>query len=223
MVRPGLGIVIPALNEQETIETVIKDLVTYGIVIVVDDGSKDQTASLAEKAGAVVVSHPINQGYDAAIESGIKKAKELNLAYVVTFDADGQHDHHLIDAFYQKLANSSDLVLGIRPHKQRIMEVILGIYFKTRFGVEDILCGMKGYRTKLFDQNQGFDHINSVGTELAMMSIKRGACFSQIPVPMAKRDDHPRFGNIISSNGKIARALWALIKLDYSSRKLSSH
>ena len=69
-----VGIVIPALNESATIVGIVKAVGKYGIPIVIDDGSTDNTAEWALQVGAVVVSHEKNQGYDVALNSGFKKA-----------------------------------------------------------------------------------------------------------------------------------------------------
>ena len=79
MDRSRIGIVIPALNESLTIENIVKTVVKYGLPIVVDDGSVDDTSKLAVSAGAVVVSHLQNCGYDCALNSGFKKADELGM------------------------------------------------------------------------------------------------------------------------------------------------
>ena len=79
MDRSRIGIVIPALNESLTIENIVKTVVKYGLPIVVDDGSVDDTSKLAVSAGAVVVSHLQNCGYDCALNSGFKKADELGI------------------------------------------------------------------------------------------------------------------------------------------------
>ena len=74
MDRLRIALVVPALNEAATIAAVVKGALRYGTCIVVDDGSTDDTADRARQAGAVVVSHTANLGYDAALNSGCKVA-----------------------------------------------------------------------------------------------------------------------------------------------------
>ena len=83
---------IPAYNEERTMAEVIRGVISSGTPIVVDDHSRDQTASIAEVEGAVVVRHSRNGGYDAALNLGFSKAVELGVEYIVTLDADGQHE-----------------------------------------------------------------------------------------------------------------------------------
>src|SRR5258708_30997452 len=114
--RPA--ILIPALNAADTVEGVVKGLrAQVGDLIpifVVDDGSTDATAELAEKAGARVLRHPINRGKGAAIRTGLRAARDAGCDVALTVDADGQHppDHaaRLLDSSYDPHA----LVLGTR-------------------------------------------------------------------------------------------------------------
>lgn len=209
------AIIIPAYNEEKTIAMVIEKVKPYGTVIVVNDASKDGTAALANKTGAVVVSHNANKGYDGALNSGFSKADELGCHYAITFDADGQHEASIIERYLDFLQNQNyDLVLGVRPKKARISEDIIGVYFRLRFGIKDILCGMKGYNMSLYKKNGGFDHIKSIGAELTMISVKSKCRFIQVPVPIYHRIGKARFGNVIKSNMRIIKALFKVIMLD---------
>src|SRR5271166_5984567 len=90
--RSRIAIIVPALNEAATIGPVLARVKQYGSPIVVDDGSGDETAQLARAAGAAVVTHAVNQGYDAALNSGFAYAARMGCAYAITIDADGQHN-----------------------------------------------------------------------------------------------------------------------------------
>ena len=91
-----LVILIPAFNEAESIAQVIRSMpdqiegITQIQVLVVDDGSKDDTAVLAREAGAMVVSHPYNQGVGKAFNTGLTTALEMGADIMVNIDADGQ-------------------------------------------------------------------------------------------------------------------------------------
>src|SRR5688572_20300289 len=90
--RAQIAVVIAAYNEGPAIgEVVVGALQHAGIVVVVDDGSVDDTVALAHEAGAHVVRHPVNLGQGAALQTGIDYALKLGAQYLVTFDADGQH------------------------------------------------------------------------------------------------------------------------------------
>ena len=109
-----VSIVIPAKNEASSLPAVlaaIRTQVDPFEMIVVDDGSTDDTASLARAAGATVVSHPYSMGNGAAIKSGIRAARG---DIVVFMDADGQHRPEDIPALLAKLAQGYDMVVGSR-------------------------------------------------------------------------------------------------------------
>jgi glycosyltransferase involved in cell wall biosynthesis len=88
----SIWVVVAAFNEAAVIEPIISDIVrrTYQVVVV-DDGSSDSTGQIARSAGAAVVTHPVNLGQGAALQTGIKFALQNGADCIVTFDADGQH------------------------------------------------------------------------------------------------------------------------------------
>jgi polyprenyl-phospho-N-acetylgalactosaminyl synthase len=110
-------VVVPMFNEAQVIgEVVIQLRGTFPVVVCVDDGSSDDSAARARAAGALVVSHPTNLGQGAALETGIRFALALSETdYVVTFDADGQHDVGDARAMVERAAQSgAQVVLGSR-------------------------------------------------------------------------------------------------------------
>jgi len=114
-------ITIPALNEQETIGQVITDIhnvmksTKYKYKVqVVDDGSKDNTKKVAEQAGALVYSHPINLGLAETFRTEIQKALENKADVIVHTDADGQYQAKDIPRLIHEIENGYDLVLGNR-------------------------------------------------------------------------------------------------------------
>ncbi len=110
-------IVIPAYNEAALIGEVVsgvRAVVGEAQILVVDDGSCDDTAQRAQRAGAQVLRHSQNRGYGAALLSGYRHAVEQGAARVIQLDADGQHDAASIGVILQALAEGADLVLGSR-------------------------------------------------------------------------------------------------------------
>jgi glycosyltransferase involved in cell wall biosynthesis len=210
MEKLKIAIIIPAFNEENTISRVINSIKSYGIPIVVNDASTDRTETVANDAGAIVINHIHNEGYDKSLDSGFKKADALNCNYVVTFDADGQHDSNAIPLFINELKNGFDLVLGFRTKKQRFSELLFSFFTRNRLGWRDPLCGMKGYNIKLYKELGYFDSYNSIGTELAFFGILNGYSFIELHVPIFHRSDHSRFTSI-SANFKILKSLLKLI------------
>lgn len=207
------AVIIPAYNEEFTIAKVIQDVMSVGvIVIVVNDASTDATSSISKKEGAIVVDHKLNSGYDAALESGFKKAIQLGVDAVITFDADGQHDAAILNEFINNLMSGCvDIVIGERVNPARIAEYIFNIYGRVRFGVNDLLCGLKGYKVSVYKQNGRFDGSKSIGTELILFALRNKLPFNTIKVSINSRNGKPRFGSIFIANFRIIRALFIAI------------
>lgn len=112
----SIYVVIAAYNEESVIGATVagvKEVTPH--VIVVDDASRDATGDNAAAAGALVARHPINLGQGAALQTGIEYALSLGAQYIVTFDADGQHDAAEIMGMVQALqASGADIALGSR-------------------------------------------------------------------------------------------------------------
>ena len=110
-------IIIPAYNEQNNIAKVIRDIkkVTTADIIIIDDGSKDQTRKKALKEGVFVISHPFNMGYGVALQTGYKFAVRHNYDILLQIDGDGQHIPDSIPDFFKKVeAEDCDVLIGSR-------------------------------------------------------------------------------------------------------------
>ena len=110
-------LIIPAFNEEESIVSVIEGIKKHSDadIIVVDDGSSDQTVSRATKAGALVVRHPYNMGYGTALQTGYKYAVKKKYDFLVQIDGDGQHDPKYIPALFEEVeAGRCDVAIGSR-------------------------------------------------------------------------------------------------------------
>lgn len=208
-----VAIVIPAWNEAATIVGVVKSVLPFGTVIVVDDASDDGTDRLAAKAGALVVSHESNLGYDGALNSGFAKCADLGADYIVTFDADGQHDPENLPTMIDMLRSGADLIVGIRPARARIAEKIFALVTWAVWGLRDPLCGLKGYRTSLYRDAGRFDSCQSIGTQLALYAARRHERFQteQFAVQIHERKDEARIGGCLRANWRIATALFRVL------------
>lgn len=111
-------IIIPAYNEGVRIGEVIRsvrDIDPTFDIVVINDGSRDNTAQVAHDAGAMVVSHPFNLGYGVAIQTGYKFALAKGYDFVVQIDGDGQHDPACIKQLLTPvIEGTTDLALGSR-------------------------------------------------------------------------------------------------------------
>lgn len=116
-----LVILLPALNEESTIVKVVKSIprqfdgISDVVVLVIDDGSKDKTAELAQNAGAVVVSHKNNRGVGSAFRTGLNTSLEIGADIMVNIDADGQFSPEDIPLLINPILNhQADFVSGDR-------------------------------------------------------------------------------------------------------------
>ena len=207
MERSRIAIIVPALNEERSIGSVVAAIMAYGIPIVVSDGSADHTAEAAAAAGAIVVRHERNRGYDAALNSGFRRAAELGAEYALTLDADGQHDPTLIPQFTRLLADGYWLVIGVRPNPARTSEWIFAAYTRLACGILDPLCGMKAYAMTAYEELGHFDSYRSMGTELALHTVRAGHPVAQVNIPITRRRGASRQGGRMRGNARIFRAL----------------
>jgi glycosyltransferase involved in cell wall biosynthesis len=207
MDRHRLAVVIPALNEAASIARVVAAAARHGQCIVVDDGSTDATARVAQEAGALVVRHASNRGYDAALDSGFRAAADAGCEVIVTLDADGQHDPALVGRFVAAIDAGAAVVLGVRSHRARLAEHLFAWYTRARWGIADPLCGLKAYRTEVYRALGHFDSYRSIGTELMLFAARSGRPVAQVAFEVGEREGQPRFGRRLGANGKILRAM----------------
>ncbi len=204
----SVAVVIPALNEELLIERVVLAVMPYAMPIVIDDGSSDSTASIARNSGAIVIMHSRNLGYDAALGSGLIRSIELGYDYAITIDGDGQHNPQTVEIFKKKFEEGADLVVGVRDKHQRFAETIFAFIGKKLWGVNDPLCGMKGYRLKLLSQVENFYTYKSIGTEITLRAAKAGYRIEQVPITTLERQGKSRFGVGLVANCKILKSLF---------------
>lgn len=107
-------IIIPAYNEERTVSWVVEEARKYGSVIVIDDCSTDDTAELARKAGAKVVTNEKNSGLGYSLRAGFSRALETNADIIITMDADGQHSPKDLPKLIKKVEEGYGFVLGER-------------------------------------------------------------------------------------------------------------
>jgi len=144
-------VLIPAYNEERSVASVVCSARTYLPVLVIDDGSTDDTAQEARLAGAMVLSNGQNQGKGAALQTGIQQALEQGYDFVITLDADGQHDPNEIPIFLKAYsAKQMDMIIGRRnfslmPTVRRISNTLGTKIFSWAAG-KPIPDNQSGYR-----------------------------------------------------------------------------
>jgi glycosyltransferase involved in cell wall biosynthesis len=180
--------VIPAYNEEKTIGAVVKGALPYVVeVIVVDDGSTDDTARIAEDAGARVLRQR-NAGVLKATERGLNEAKG---DIIVTLDADGQHDPSEIPSLIEPiLRGEADLVMGIRPELPYLSERVLTSLTSMRVPVGDASTGFRAVRHEIAGE-MSLHGACLCGT-FVLEAHRRGARVAGVPISIKGREDGER-------------------------------
>ncbi len=196
-------VIIPALNEQESIAQTINELKRLELpltILVVNDGSKDQTAQKAEKAGAVVVSLPFNLGIGGAVQTGFKFAGKYGFDFVVRVDGDGQHDvSYLENLIKPVLNNEADMTIGSRfiaPYvgyrSSFVRRIGINFFaslisFLTRNKVTDPTSGFCAYNKKMINIFASQYSPDFPEPEAIVVAGHYGARVKEVPVQMRKR------------------------------------
>jgi glycosyltransferase involved in cell wall biosynthesis len=196
---PTFSVIIPAYNETDVIASVIKrvgqvmnDLGRSYEVIVVDDGSQDDTAERARDAGARVVSHPYNIGNGAAVKTGIRNAYGRAL---VMLDGDGQHAPEDIPRLLEKLG-PYDMVVGARNHASDTdihRDIANSIYnwfasYVCGRKIEDLTSGFRAIKANIA---RGFVYLLpntfSYPTTITLAMVRSGYSLAYVPIKSARR------------------------------------
>ncbi len=207
MERFKLGIIIPVYNEQKTIRNIVKKSIKYGDVIIVNDGSTDNSIKEIQDLKIKIIKNDFNLGYERSLEKGFQFALKNNFDYIITIDADGQHDVRCIQLIIEDFKKGFDLVVGNRNKKNRLSEKIFSFYSKLIYNISDPCCGLKGYSMKLYAQQGFFSNFNSIGTQLTFFAKKKNYNISEFNLNVSNREDESRFGNILYANYKIFTAI----------------
>lgn len=179
--------VVPAYQEGPRIAAVVEATRRYLPVVVVDDGSTDDTASRAEAAGATVLRQLPNAGKGAALRAGFRRALERGAEAVVTLDADGQHDPNEIPAFLARYeASRPALIIGRRdfasmPAVRRLSNTVGGLLISAAVG-RSVPDNQSGYRLIGADLIAALLDSDEAGFEFEVEMIAR--CIA-LDLPMA--------------------------------------
>lgn len=205
MSAPRLIAVIPAYNEESTVGGVVSQIQracpSLAEVVVVDDGSADDTAEKATAAGATVLRLPVNLGYGAALRLGFRYAASRQWDYALVLDADGQHAAADIPALLAASRSGADLVLGSRFHpdcaehypvsriRRAAMRLVSRVLrFRRGVVLTDPTSGfwaMSRPCVELFSQQLPAGYLdNLLGLSIA---ARAGLAIHEVPVAMAPR------------------------------------
>ena len=206
---------IPAFNEEKSIAGIITRLKKkYQTIIVCNDGSSDLTGEIAEKLGAIVITHTKNLGYGGAIRSIFLKSLELQIDVLVTFDADGQHNVNDIELVLKPIINDeADICIGSRflknnnniPKYRKIgIKTITEITnVTTGLKISDSQSGFRAYNKKVLEKITPSEFGMGVSTEILIKSKKENFRISEIPITISYEGDTSSQNPITHGGGVI--------------------
>jgi len=210
-VQHKTAILIPAFNEAGRITAVVESIHAAGVgapLVVVDDGSSDETAEEARAAGAIVLSHPHNLGYGAALHTGYCYAQRHGFDRIVQMDADGQHDPCSIGDLLAALDDGVDVALGSRflagtpPPTSWIRRFGTWLFAKivsvwTRTQVTDPTSGFQALSKRALDEltHDGFPE-DYPDADVLISVYRSGLRMREVPVVM-----HPRLSGMSMHRG----------------------
>jgi glycosyltransferase involved in cell wall biosynthesis len=160
-------LIIPAYNEEKNIRKVLNEVkkeITYADIIVINDGSEDNTSKIVRDENVRCIDMPFNSGYSNAVQTGIKYANENNYDYVIQFDADGQHIAKEAKKLYEHIRKTNcDIVIGSRYLKDlkypcpffrkigtKIFKILVRIF--TRKKITDPLSGFQCFNKNVIKE-----------------------------------------------------------------------
>ena len=205
-------VVIAALNEEETIYSVVRSMQAFAEVIVVNDGSSDGTIDQIKKAGAILINNAVTRGYVASLNIGCRYAVAQGYTNIITADADGEHPPEFIPLLIEKL-NFFPIVVAEREKKNRISEVVFGFYTSFKFGIKDPLSGLKGYDHKFLANHGYIGDVVLIGTGPIIQALNNNIPIGKLKIHVNKRRDKSRFGSTLSANLGILKAMYKFLTL----------
>ncbi len=191
-------VIIPAYNESVTIKKAIDSVRPYTKnIVVVDDGSTDDTGKIAEMNGAIVVKHKLNEGLGKSLLDGVKEALSLGAEYMIIFDADLQYDSKDIPSImYYLIEEDYDLIMGSRfagyIEKMTFIKKIGNklytrlLRFLTKTGISDGQTGLRGFTSEFIKKIRirgDFTYTQEMILEAVMKKTKIG----EIPINFYSR------------------------------------
>jgi glycosyltransferase involved in cell wall biosynthesis len=219
--NPKILVLIPAFNEHEHIASVVSKALALLPVLVVDDGSADETSTLARESGAIVLRQEPNQGKGAAMERGFEYALENDFEAVITLDGDGQHNPAEIPDFVAEYEqNQSDLIIGERDFRLmpfvRMCSNTIGTWMFSWAMQQYVPDNQSGYRlissrlmkAMLSSHNHGFEF----EVEMILRCVLEKQKLSWIRIQTIYADEHSHIQPI--------RHGWRFILLTINTRKI---
>jgi len=202
---------LPVFNEAESVDRVLNEVSRFsGHILVVDDGSTDATAAaLTRHSNIDCVTHAVNRGYGAALQTAFEYAQKHSYETIVTIDCDGQHEPQRIPRF-AAACQEVDIVSGSRylkpfpgdtepPAQRRWInsQITSELNELLRLGLTDAFCGFKAYRVAALSQLNLTEAGYAMPLELWVQAAHAGLRIIELPVPLIYLDEKRSFGSVL--------------------------
>ncbi|MCA4132252.1 glycosyltransferase family 2 protein [Arthrobacter sp. M4] len=219
-------VIMPAWNEAEAVGNTVREvLATNGRydVLVVNDGSTDSTAAIAEAAGATVLNLPFNLGVGGAMRAGFKYARRFGYQQVIQVDSDGQHDPRNIEEVLAGLGHA-DISIGARfadrgnyqvsgPRKWAMLFLAKVISSLAKTRLTDVTSGFRAANDRAITQYLDHYPAEYLGDTIdsLVVAIRSGLTVTQVPVEMRVRQGGTPSHNPAKAAIYLGRSVFALL------------
>ncbi len=185
---------MPSYNEEKNVVSIIRSLLKNNVdVVVIDDGSVDRTSELAKKNGAIIIRHEKKEGKGASLKDGLAWAVDKNYGYIITIDADGQHNAEEVPLFLKEADadEKTGIVIGnrllspekmpaVRFYTNKVMSFLISALCKQN--IPDTQCGYKLIKREVLKVVSIKSRKFEVESELLIKTAKAGFKIKSIPI-----------------------------------------
>lgn len=198
--KNNLLVIVPAFNEEDCISALLSQIPNSVDVVVVDDGSSDNTKDISLMHDAIVLSHDVNKGYEEALITGVGYFMASSHTQFVVIDADGEIDVANALELLRKVSKEQPVLCGYRTsYKGRVAERVIGQITDRFFGIKDIYCGCKGFHRSVVTQYTPKDICAGIFTKFI---LKNSLVTNVVNIPLGgiARQGESKFGSGITIN-----------------------
>ena len=215
--------IIPAFNEEESLEHTVNELVRVSSsvdFVVINDGSTDRTGEICAKNGYPVITMPVNCGLTVGFQTGMKYALRRGYDVAVQFDADGQHRPEYLEAMLREInENGRDIVIGSRfiddkkdfsPRMigSRLISLMIRLTVGKR--VTDPTSGLRMFNRAMIERFAVDSSLNPEPESIAYL-IRKGASVAEVPVQMREREAGESYLSLSKSISYMVRACTSIL------------